>query len=149
MSKRTMRIILLVLFVAYLAILFRITVFRSGWYSHGFFSGIVVWVPFQTIFGFLKNGYTRFFIYLFFGNIIWFIPFGAYLHLRGLPVWKTIALTAALSLLIETLQFVFGCGWSETEDVILNTAGGTIGAALAVLYRNIRDRTAKKKTSSE
>ena len=52
MIKRTIRI---VLFVAYLLILFRITVFREGWYSHGFFSGTLVWVPFQTIFGFLKE----------------------------------------------------------------------------------------------
>ena len=146
MRKRTIRIILFVLFIAYLLILFRITVFRSGWYSHGFFSGILVWVPFRTIFGFLKNGYTRYFIYLFFGNIVWFIPFGAYLHLRGLSVWKTIVLTAALSALIETLQFVFGCGWTETEDVILNTTGGAIGCALAAGYRKLRKRNSQKKS---
>lgn len=146
MIKRTIRISL---FVLYLLILFRITVFRSGWYSHGFFSGTLVWVPFQTIFGFLKNGYTRLFIYLFFGNILWFAPFGACLYLHGLPAWKSIVLTTALSVLIETLQFVFGCGWTEAEDVILNTVGGALGCAFAALYQLIRNRSANRKIPSE
>jgi len=141
--KRALRIVLFALFAAYLALLFRYTVFRNGWYTHGFFSGIVVWVPFQTVFGYLNTGHPQLFYYLFFGNIVWFIPFGAYLHLCGLSAWKSIAMTAALSALIEILQFVFGCGWTETEDVILNTTGGAIGCAFAALYRAIRKRFAK------
>ena len=140
MIKRTIRI---ALFTVYLLILFRITVFRSGWYDHALCSGTVLWVPFQTIFTYLTNGYVRLFLWLFIGNIIWFIPFGAYLRLRGLPFWKTVLLTAALSVLIETLQFVFGSGCTETEDVILNTTGGAIGFALAALYVRIKKHITK------
>lgn len=149
MIKRVLRIALFVLFAAYLAILFRYTVFRSGWYSHGLFSGTLVWVPFQEVFGYLNTGHPQLFYYLFFGNILWFVPFGAYLYLCGLPAWKSIVLTAALSVLIETLQYVFGCGWTETEDVILNTAGGALGCALAALYQLIRNRFANRKIPSE
>ena len=35
-----------VAFWLYLAVLFRITVFRSGWYENEFFAGSVVWIPF-------------------------------------------------------------------------------------------------------
>lgn len=135
------RFFLAALFAAYLVVLLRITVFRDGWYSHGLCTGTLVWIPFQKIFGFLRNGHARLFCYLFFGNIVWFVPFGAYLRLRGCSAGKTILLTAALSALIETLQFVFGCGWTETEDVILNTAGGAIGCAIAAGYRKRKKKT--------
>ena len=144
MLKRSIRI---ALFAVYLLILFRITVFRSGWYGHGLCSGTVLWVPFQTIFTYLTNGYVRLFLWLFVGNIIWFVPFGAYLRLRGLQIWKVLLLTAALSVVIEMLQFVFGSGCTETEDVILNTSGGAIGCALAALFLGIKQ--CRKKTSPE
>ena len=135
MFKRTLGF---VLFTAYLLILFRITVFRDGFYTHGLFSGNIVWIPFQTVFGYLNTGHPQLFYYLFFGNIVWFVPFGAYLYLRGFPAWKAIVLSAALSVLIETLQFVFGSGTSETEDVILNTAGGAAGCAFVSVFRRIK-----------
>ena len=33
-----------------------------------------------------------------------------------------------LSFLIETMQFVFGTGYSEPDDLILNTLGAWLGA---------------------
>lgn len=126
------------MFSLYLFVLFRITVFRDGWAANGLFSGTVVWVPFQTIFGYLTKGQIGYFVYLFVGNLLWFAPFGFYLRMRGLAVWKTILLTAALSVLIELLQFVFGTGCTELEDVLLNTAGGALGCALAALYRKLK-----------
>lgn len=130
----------MLVFWAYLFVLFRITVFRAGWFANGLFSGTVVWVPFQTIFSYLTKGEIPYFVYLFVGNILWFVPFGMYLRLRGLPIWKAILLTAALSTLIELLQFVFGTGCTELEDVLLNTAGGAIGCAFAALYRKLKNR---------
>lgn len=135
MDRRTFRI---AVFSAYLIILFRITVFRAGWLENSLFSGTVVWVPFQTIFSYLTKGEIPYFVYLFVGNIVWFVPFGMYLRQRGASVRKTILLTAALSVLIEALQFVFGTGCTELEDVLLNTAGGAIGCACAALYRRLK-----------
>lgn len=135
MDKRSFRILI---FAAYLFVLFRITVFRDGWAANGLFSGTVVWAPFQTIFSYLTNGQVGYFVYLFVGNLIWFVPFGMYLRLRRLTIRKTILLAAALSALIELLQFVLGTGCTELEDVLLNTAGGAIGCACAALYRKLK-----------
>ena len=114
-------------FWLYLAVLFRITVFRSGWYRNGLFGGSVVLLPFQTIFSYLSTGQTRYFLYLFGGNLLWFFPFGLYLAAKGKTAPACALFTALLSLTIETLQFVLGTGCSETEDVLLNTLGGILG----------------------
>jgi len=136
MDRRSFRVLV---FWAYLFVLLRITVFRAGWSENDLFSGTVIWVPFQTIFSYLTNGEIPYFVYLFIGNILWFVPFGMYLRLRGMSVRKTVLLIAALSVLIEALQFVFGTGTSELEDVLLNTTGGAIGCACAALYRKLKN----------
>lgn len=131
-------------FWLYLAVLLRITVFRSGWYQHDFFSGSIEPIPFLTIFSYLSAGQWRYFLYLFGGNIIWFLPFGVYVAARDRGFAVTILLTALLSLTIETLQFVLGTGCTETEDILLNTLGGALGW---LLFRGIK-RLRKKRVSS-
>ena len=114
-------------FGLYLLVLFRITVFRSGWYANDFFSGEIDLIPFQSIFGYLFDGRWFDFVYLFFGNILWFVPFGVYLSTKGQKLrWVTLW-TFLLSLSIELLQFVFSSGYSDVEDLILNTLGGMVG----------------------
>lgn len=114
-------------FGLYLLVLFRITVFRSGWYANAFFSGEIDLIPFQSIFGYLFDGRWFDFVYLFFGNILWFVPFGVYLSTKGQKLrWVTLW-TFLLSLSIELLQFVFSSGYSDVEDLILNTLGGMVG----------------------
>lgn len=115
------------LFVLYLLLLLRITVFRTGWSTNALFRGTLVAVPFQTVFSSLFHGDTLYFCYLFFGNVLWFVPLGAFLQRRGLRFWQTCLLGMLLSLLIEAGQFVLSTGTSETEDVILNTVGSMLG----------------------
>ena len=121
-------------FVLYLLILFRITVFRGGWYSNEFVRGEIDWIPFQRVFDYLFDGDWFSFVYLFFGNILWFVPFGLYLGYKGQGIWKVALWTFFLSLSIESLQFVLSSGISEIEDLILNTFGGVAGS---LLYRMI------------
>lgn len=121
-------------FVLYLLILFRITVFRSSWYDNSFFQGQIELIPFQDIFGYLFNGRWFDFVYLFFGNILWFVPFGLVCCAKEQGIWKTLLWTFLLSLTIEVLQFIFSSGYSDVEDLILNTLGGVLGF---VLYRFI------------
>lgn len=130
-----------ILFAVYLLILLRITVFRSGWYQNDFFSGTFVLIPFQTIFSYLTSGQIGYFLYLFVGNLIWFVPFGFFLRFTGMKAWKAILLTAALSAMIETLQFVFTSGCTETEDILLNTLGGVIGVGIAQICLKICKKT--------
>ena len=130
-------------FWLYLAVLFRITVFRSGWYENEFFAGSVVWVPFQTIFSYLVSGDWRYFLYLFAGNILWFFPFGIYVGAKGKSAAACALYTALLSLTIETLQFVLSTGCSETEDILLNPLGGFLGW---FTYRGLRRLMGKRET---
>lgn len=115
------------LFLLYLLILFRITVFRSGWSENERFCGTIIPVPFQTIFSYLFNGNLYLFLYLFVGNLLWFVPLGIYLQRRGLRAWQTCLCALLLSGLVETAQFVLSTGVTETEDLILNTAGAMLG----------------------
>jgi len=75
----------------------------------------------------LRNGMENLF-----GNIVLFIPLGflAVLALRRSLV-LIVGLGAALSLLIETAQFVLGDRWSDIDDVLLNTTGTLLGALAA------------------
>lgn len=115
------------LFWAYLGVLLRITVFRSGWYHNSLFGGTVVWLPFQASFLPLTEGRWWDFLYLFVGNMVWFAPMGAYLRCRRQSFLPGLLWTALLSLAIEVLQFVLSTGCSEVEDLLLNTAGGCLG----------------------
>ena len=128
-------------FVLYLLILFRITVFRSGWYDNSFFRGHIELIPFQDIFGYLFDGRWFDFVYLFFGNILWFVPFGIVCGAKKQGIWKTILWTFLLSLTIEVLQFVFSSGYSDVEDLILNTLGGLFGFLLyRLIFKKKSDR---------
>lgn len=119
------------LFLCYLAALLKITVFRSGFGTHGFCTGGVVnlklfaeYVPLVR-----AHDWDRV-IYLFVGNIIWFVPLGMYVRYRGAGkgILRAAAAGFALSIFIETMQFLFGTGISELDDIVLNTAGAALGA---------------------
>lgn len=122
-------------FAVYLAVLLRLTVFRNGCFSHGLFSGRVVWAPFVYLFELLEKGNVRYFLYLFVGNLVWFVPLGILLRLLGLSWKRTLLWGFGLSVLIEATQFFLGCGVTEVEDVILNTCGTAIGCGLVALFR--------------
>ena len=80
--------------------------------------------------------------YLVLFNVAVFAPFGFVLaeflasakRLKGWRCLAYVALTAfGLSLCIEILQLLFRVGIFELTDLVLNTAGATLGAALPVL----------------
>lgn len=121
------------LLVVYLLILFRITVFRSGFCDHALFSGELNLVPFSDLALVIEEKPLSF-LYLFFGNILWFVPFGYYLKReKRCRLFMTVFLGFCLSLGIEMMQYVFGTGISETDDLILNTAGAFLGALFGMI----------------
>lgn len=117
----------------WLAILLRITVFRPGCFSHGLFSGRIEWDAFAYYIKLARIHYWRYFIYLFVGNLIWFVPAGVVVRLRGGGLCRAALAGFLLSLVIETGQFVLGSGVSELDDLILNTIGACIGYSLCFL----------------
>lgn len=130
--------LLWVVFGVYIIILLRITVFRSDFGTHPLFlDGEILLVPFVNLVKYFK--YSVFlFLYLFVGNLIWFVPMGLLLPLLTGCGKRVILYSFLLSLAIETGQFIFGTGVTEVEDLILNTLGGAIGYGTLQLILSIR-----------
>ena len=71
------------------------------------------------------------------GNIAFFVPVGmlAYILFQRTPrpLLVTTLLGAGFSLAIETSQYIFALGYSDIDDLMMNTLGAFIGAVLAKL----------------
>lgn len=70
-----------ILFFLYMVIVLRITVFRSGFSLESLFqNGQINLKLFEEYLPIIQDGRWFTFLYLFVGNIIWFVPFGMYLE---------------------------------------------------------------------
>ncbi len=135
MKKKAIKI----LFVIYMLSILRITIFRSGISLEHLLEGRSNISLFQSYVPLLETGDWIRIVYLFVGNIIWFIPFGMYLQWCGR--WKlkgVIMMGFCFSLFIEVMQYILGTGISELDDLILNTAGAAIGAWIIKNKGNVR-----------
>ena len=81
-------------------------------------------VPFR---GLLDNGYLSGTESLL--NVIMFMPLGFLFGMAGEGVrwWKVLIICFSISVSVEVLQYIMQRGFSETDDVIRNTAGCMIG----------------------
>jgi len=70
-------------------------------------------------------------------NLLLFIPFGVYLGMlaRRWPVIGAALTIASTSFALEVTQYVLAVGSSDVTDVIVNTAGGVVGLAIARVVR--------------
>ncbi|MGB6177682.1 VanZ family protein [Carnobacterium sp.] len=97
----------------------------------------------------LTQGVTKFdYYYNLYGNILWFVPMGflvAYLLSKKSYMLKTIAIGFCFSFSIETLQFVFGTGITDIDDLLFNTLGTLIGLISFVISKKIVERYKKIK----
>ena len=119
-----------IVFIVYITILLYITVVRNLQFR-GRDINLQLFVGYIPI---IRSSIPRF-IYLFIGNIIWFVPLGFYLAVyKRKPFWITILYGFLLSLFIETMQYVLGTGVSELDDLILNTLGCIIGQCAGACY---------------
>ena len=102
-------------------------------------------VPFATISHYLSRGGSggrRLAFGNIAGNVLLFIPLGAYLSvLTKSTVARTMLIVASASVAVEIIQGVFGLGASDIDDVLLNCLGGFIGIQLLLLLKvMLRDR---------
>jgi len=96
------------------------------------------WVPLKSNYDFIiEAGHSirhwLFFLLNLLGNIILFMPFGAFGDaLSGTPANKFRVITAAFvfSLCIELLQLVFRIGVFDADDILLNTLGAYLGLCI-------------------
>ncbi|WP_244884944.1 VanZ family protein [Singulisphaera acidiphila] len=75
------------------------------------------------------------------GNLAAFIPLGflwPFFQGGRTSVWRVGWLSAALSLLIETLQFASGRRIADVDDLLLNTLGGLLGYGMYLVLRRYR-----------
>ena len=120
-----------IVFIAYVVILLTITAIRP-WIADYHFMGGRLNTSLFTLYKFVIDDGALRFVYLFFGNILWFVPFGYYcVAYAKKSIGLTVLMGLGLSLLIETLQFVLGTGISEIDDLILNTFGCLVGTLIA------------------
>ncbi len=134
--KRIRRVAVTVLFLFYLVVVMRITVFRSSFMIHSLCqNGKIILTFFEGYIDLIRRGDWFAFTYLFVGNIVWFVPFGMYLQYMGISktLVRTVLYGFLFSLLIETLQYVFGTGFSELDDLVLNTLGAWIGGVIVTV----------------
>lgn len=129
-----------ILFLLYITVVLRITVFRSSFTLQNLCqNGRLILTLFEGYIDLIRRGDWFAFTYLFVGNIVWFVPFGMYLQYMGIS--KKLVRTAfygfLFSLLIETLQYVFGTGFSELDDLVLNTLGAWLGGGVVRLMLSL------------
>jgi glycopeptide antibiotics resistance protein len=129
----------------YIVVLLRLTVLRRDFLEYPLFTnGTVSFRLFYNYIRILQKGKYFFFIYLFFGNIAWFIPMGYLMpFLTNRPkTWvRAAAVGFLLSLFIELGQYAFGTGISELDDLLLNTLGAVLGY---LIYRCRKRRIGRK-----
>lgn len=132
-------IILLALFVIYLIVLFKITIFRDS--NSGIQS--VNLIPFITIseyFQSMINGNRMIGISNILGNLILFFPLGyisALLFPKMRKLTRILILAFGVSLAIEVFQYIFSRGSTDIDDVILNILGGAVGYGVYVLISRV------------
>lgn len=106
-----------------------------------YFSRTLNLIPFNDI---LNGYYNKLDI---FGNIILFIPLGIYINiimknnkaLKNIYIkaLKNIYIIVVISLLLETIQYIFGIGASDITDIITNTIGGILGIFIYMILKNL------------
>lgn len=71
-------------------------------------------------------------------NFLIFIPLGLFssMYFEKVTFWKKLIFVFALSLTLETLQYIFSIGMSDITDVITNTLGGLFGLGLYAAGKN-------------
>lgn len=81
-----------------------------------------------------------------FYNILIFVPFGIYISILK-PYWPfllKLAPIAAVSLLFETLQYIFIIGGSDITDFLANTSGGVLGILIFLIFKKLFKNKATK-----
>lgn len=85
-------------------------------------------VPFEDLVG-AVSWFAPLFGYL--GNIAFFIPFGVLVYMLLIDVRRTVIVGFLASLTIEVTQYIFALGYSDIDDLLMNTLGAFLGALVA------------------
>ena len=97
------------------------------------------WIPLRTTMNQWRLG-TWAFVYHTLGNIAWFVPLGFIVDwlFKRCRWYHALLGGAALSTLVELMQYLLKTGMPDIDDVILNALGTLIGFILSRLIRRQR-----------
>ena len=141
MNDKRIKTISFIVFSVYILLVLKLTIFRSGVLYEERQLNLTL---FSDLFLVYKNEGLRRFLWLFLGNIGWFVPFGFLLPtlLKKESFLRILVIGFMFSFAIESLQFIFRIGVAELDDLILNTLGIAIGYLIYKLwlrYKNVRN----------
>lgn len=103
-------------------------------------SGSTNFVPFKTVFLYLRDGYGLITLLNLVGNVIAFVPVGflvpfVYMHMT----WKkSLVLAVATGLAMEGMEVLFRVGIFDIDDVMLNALGVMVGYWVFVFSMRFR-----------
>lgn len=163
--KFFIKIMLLLIFCLYLAILTKLILFKYiplteiirhfNFTYHDYHWRSSNFTPFKTIIFYLFSANVNLNIRVenLAGNIIGFAPLGFILPLLSKRLQNLITVTVAafcLSFTFEILQLLFGLGSFDVDDMILNTFGGVAGfisIKLVMLVGSVQEKRIDKMRS--
>lgn len=143
-KERIERVIISIIFVLYILLLMKILFLSRVSIYELFDNGRVMHrslnlVPFYSINGYMSGTIEGFSFGNVVGNFLIFMPLGVYLPLfmKDKRVSTNLFIIFMTTVLVEVLQWTFGIGAADIDDVILNFAGGLIGILGYKLFRVI------------
>lgn len=139
-KKQTKKTIYMILFVAYLILLFYLLFFSEKMGRTGAEEYRYNLVPFKEIKRFysIMDTHPKMFWLNIAGNILAFMPFGFLIpRLRDKRTNLFLAglFSLELSFAVEFLQLIFKLGCFDVDDLLLNTIGGILGYLLYLVFR--------------
>ncbi|KAA9293130.1 VanZ family protein [Aerococcus urinae] len=123
-------------FFIYLVLLLHLTVLRYDWqwWRLSLVPGVSLkdfhWLPLVDTIKLAYGDSSFSYWYNFFGNVLWFIPFGwllAYFFRGQRSFFRVLLMGMGFSFMIECGQLFLGTGLGHIDDVIFNSMGVVIG----------------------
>ncbi len=102
----------------------------------------------QWLLGRGLTSYEAYWLIEFWSNVALYGPLGifAMAMVPTLRWWQAVVLAIAVSGIFELLQGLLSGRTAAVQDVVANTLGAAIGAALVVAFRALRPRFARKRS---
>lgn len=156
-TTNTLTVIVILIFIAYVVVLVKITLIKGTTLPQivqNLKAGrapmrAINLLPFQTIRDYIQFSsemrFLRWFSNLA-GNLFIFVPMGFYLPILFSfmrKFFRTLLVIIAVSISLEALQYLFGTGSTDIDDLLLNTLGGILGFGLFLWFARPGDASVK------
>lgn len=145
-KERMCRVFIQLMFAVYFFALIRFTLFKYvplDDLGRAFFlkERQISMIPFKAAIDIIKNMSSVRVVENLAGNVLLFMPFGFMFPLVTKFEGETTIYGMLLSLFIEVAQFAFGMGFTDIDDLILNTLGAFLGYKIyRIINRIFKER---------